>query len=147
MKRRIRRYLALNPGDKRLFAKAYLSLSLIDLMLQLFGFERTLRFLSRRALLHKVERVPDRNEISQAKAMASVVAIAGRYTPLDGSCLRQALLLFYLLRRKGLSPEVRIGVDKKKAFAAHAWVELAGHCLDLQPDPKARFTPMERISR
>ena len=46
------------------------------------------------------------------------------------TCLRQALLVHWLLRRRGFSPELKLGVRKQAdAFDAHAWVELQGVAL------------------
>lgn len=43
------------------------------------------------------------------------------------TCLRQALAVHWLLRRRGLQPELRFGVDRiDNAPDMHAWVELEG---------------------
>jgi hypothetical protein len=56
------------------------------------------------------------------------------------TCLRQALLLHWLLRRRGLQPELRIGVRKQgEALDAHAWMELDGHPLQSSPVAHSPF--------
>jgi hypothetical protein len=58
--------------------------------------------------------------------------IAGRRGPVRATCLRQALVLHGWLRRRGLNPEIVIGVrrDGVAALDAHAWVELEGESID-----------------
>ena len=145
MTHQLHRYLAMEAANRRLFAGAWLALSVIDLMLRLIGFERTLLYLMPQAPGAAVR--ADAEALAQAKDIAGVIAIAGRYTPLNGSCLRQAILLRYLLMRKGLSPKLRIGVAKKTGFYAHAWVELGAHRINQRPNQTDRFSPFERISR
>ena len=60
--------------------------------------------------------------------LALLVQRAGSvWSMANTSCLRQSLLLFYLLRRRGLDPKIQFGVASGKgAFDMHAWTELAG---------------------
>lgn len=52
-----------------------------------------------------------------------------RHWPFGDTCLRQALVLGWLLRR--LDPVLRVGVAKLDgAVRAHAWLEIAGTRLD-----------------
>lgn len=52
-----------------------------------------------------------------------------RRWPVDGECLRQALVAGHRLR--SLGPTLRIGVARKDgAIAAHAWLEVGGRSLD-----------------
>lgn len=77
---------------------------------------------SRRAV---VPCTPER--LADAQRLAELAAIAGRRRVVGASCLRQALLVWWWLRRRGLAPELRIGtLGTGVDFAAHAWVELDG---------------------
>jgi len=78
---------------------------------------------------------------------AALIAIAGRYALGNGTCLRQALFLWWRLRRRGHRPEIRIGVTLQDGFAAHAWVELGGRPLAQTPEQRGRFAPMEALTR
>ena len=86
--------------------------------------------------------VPDA-AMSYALRLGRLARIAGRYVPANGSCLRQSLLVWWLLRRKGLPAELRIGVQKQEGFAAHAWVELARQPVNDAPDVAERFAPFD----
>jgi hypothetical protein len=149
MMRRLRRFLALSPTQRRLFVGAWLALPVIDLMLRVLGLQRTERILARGSALPSVPRTPTPSEadIAAADADAALVAIAGRYALGNGSCLRQALFMWWRLRRRGLRPEIRIGVTLQDGFAAHAWVELDGRPLAQPPEQHGRFVPMEVFAR
>jgi len=59
----------------------------------------------------------------EVKALGRVVNAAALYPPWPKACLARSLLLLWLLRRRGVEAELRIGVrllgDK---LDAHAWV-------------------------
>lgn len=148
MTRRLRRFLALRPRERRLFIGAWLALPVIDLMLRGMGFQRTQRLIGRGAALCSRSEVqaagPEAVDVAEAKA--DIISIAGRYALANGTCLRQALLLWGLLRRCGQTPELRIGVRTKDAFAAHAWVELDGEPLGQTPEQLTRFVRLQTSS-
>lgn len=68
--------------------------------------------------------------IAGAIHLAELAAIAGRRGAVPASCLRQALVVWWWLRRRGLPAQLRIGTSGSgTSFAAHAWVELDGIAL------------------
>jgi hypothetical protein len=85
--------------------------------------------------------------LSAADDEAAVIALAGRHALMNGSCLRQAMLLWWRLRRRGLSPDLHIGVTKRGGFAAHAWVELGGRRLGQSSAQEWCFVPLEQLNR
>ena len=59
--------------------------------------------------------------------IARMEAAAARHLPFQPNCLEQSLALWWLLRRRGIPADLRIGVRKDAAnFEAHAWVEAGG---------------------
>ena len=148
MIRRLGRFLALRPGERRLFIGAWLALPIVDVMLRGLGFQRTQRILGRSARLFSRGQAeaagPAAFEAADAKA--AIIAIAGRYALANGTCLRQALLLWGLLRRCGQAAELRIGVRTQDGFAAHAWVELDGEPLGQTPEQRNRFVGMQALT-
>jgi hypothetical protein len=63
-----------------------------------------------------------------AQRLGRLVNIASRHGPYSATCLRQSLALWWLLRRRGVTAELRIGVGKEEEqILAHAWVELHGN--------------------
>ncbi len=62
--------------------------------------------------------------VKEAKHTAFLVAIAGRHGLFPATCLRQSLLVFWLLRWRGIQSELRIGVQRlESSVLAHAWIK------------------------
>ena len=75
-------------------------------------------------------------------ALAEAVNIAARHTPFRITCLSRSLLLCWLLRRRGVSSELRIGVNLSSgSLKAHAWVEYAGQPVNDRADIADEFRP------
>ena len=123
--------------------KLWFLLPMVAVLLRLLDYPRTLRLLSR-----WLPADPRQNEIPEdamayALRLGRLAKIAGRYVPTNGSCLRQSLLVWWLLRRRGVPAELRIGVQKQEGFSAHAWVELDGQPVNDAPDVAERFAPFD----
>src|SRR5205085_3709692 len=62
-----------------------------------------------------------------ARAAARMVRVASERGIARGTCLTRALTLWWMLRRRGIDAELRIGVRKGEAsMDAHAWIEVRG---------------------
>ena len=60
----------------------------------------------------------------RAQLAAHCVAVAAARLAPGDTCLSQALVLWCVLRRRGLDGSLRIGVRKNaESLAAHAWIE------------------------
>jgi hypothetical protein len=58
------------------------------------------------------------------------VEVAGRYSPVTATCLKQALVLSWLLGRQGIAVTLHIGVARSaETLAAHAWLENNGQVI------------------
>ena len=99
---------------------------LLSLSLRVLGYKRTRAWLERHSPSAGARpATPD--EAIAAQRTAELASIAGRRGPVATTCLRQALAVHWLLRRRGLQPELRLGVDRiGSAPDMHAWVELEG---------------------
>jgi len=74
--------------------------------------------------------------------VARLVNIAARHVPFPSTCLTRSLLLIWMLRRRGVATELRIGVRLTPgALDAHAWVEHAGMPINDRPDIGGQFAP------
>ena len=59
-----------------------------------------------------------------------LVKVAGRYAPARPTCLTEALVLTWMLRRQGIDTTVRIGVARDaRGLRAHAWLEQEGRVI------------------
>lgn len=101
-------------------------LPLIAISLRVSGYRKTRHRLEQSSAPSE-SRQHTANDLVEAESLAKLASIAGNRLPIQATCLRQALLVYWMLRRKGLLPELRIGVQKVQGnMDAHAWVELDG---------------------
>jgi len=144
LRRRWRGFTALEPGDRILFLILWGQLGVVSVLLHLLKLRRTRRLLT--YLIPKKPSYP--TGLDQAMAYAQRIRKlawkAGRHLPLDISCLRQSLLIWWFLRRRGLAAELRIGVNNQEKFLAHAWVELEGQLVNESPGVTERYRPFDR---
>lgn len=128
--RRLQGWLRLGWNERLVLPCLAVMLATIHVLIALFGYAPTRRWLERFSQ-DPHPRPPSCHELNAARRLAEIAAIAGRNGLVDATCLRQSLLVYYLLRRKGLAPGLKIGVRKDDGrLDAHAWVELDGVPLD-----------------
>jgi hypothetical protein len=73
-----------------------------------------------------------------------MVAAASRRGLCRGNCLEQSLVLWALLRERGIHAQLRVGVRKGEGgLEAHAWVELEGVVLNDSDDVHGHYAPFD----
>ena len=83
------------------------------------------------ARLGRVSRTerPQGDELDVERAARLVEAVAAYY-PLRATCLKKSLVLFRILRKRGIPAELQLGVRKvHDDFTSHAWLECRGRVL------------------
>jgi len=146
MWRAFQQWRDLPPGERRLLFLLMLLQPMISLGLRLRGY-RTMRGWLERHSEHRNVRAATQEDLAAAQRTAELAAIAGRRGPVATTCLRQSLAVFWLLRRRGLRPELKFGVDRVGATAdMHAWVELEGVALAQPRMRHAAFQPATSAS-
>ena len=119
---------ALSLEEWRLLLSAMILLPLVALSLRLRGFKKTQnsmqRFISEKSNLAD----PDEAEIGEARIITRMVAVAAGYGAYRANCLKQSLVLWLLLARRGIKSEIIFGVKKEavESINTHAWVECNG---------------------
>lgn len=115
--------------------RAMLVIAAMDVLPRAIGLRRTFRLLSR-------IRPPEPAHTDAAIVAATVrsVCTASAFYPRRALCLEQSLALAWLLRRRGVPAELRIGVQPRP-FYAHAWVEVDGRPLNEPGDLPQILTP------
>ena len=111
---------------------ALFMLPMIALSLKLSGFKQTKNRMSR-FIPTSMDNISAREQdLSRAKLISRAVAIAGNHGIYHANCLKQSLLLWWLLARHGIHTELKLGTQKlpQETFSAHAWVEYNGEALD-----------------
>ncbi len=134
------RSAAAEPGAGRgtVFA-ASLLLPLAGLALHLLGVRRALRLFAGDLRFAGV------SAPQTAERVARDVERAGReYSPYPVDCLVRSLVVVWLLRRRGIAAEFRLGVRTLTGrFEAHAWVEHGGVPLGEDADVARVFDAFE----
>jgi len=143
--RRWRTLRRLAWAERLLIGRGWSELWGITAALRLFGFRAVYRALARGA-----QPAAPVEDLERAQAVARCTAVAAHYHPLRPTCLPRALLLWRLLRRRGLQAQLHIGAqhapnEAPTRLRAHAWVTHAGTVLNDAPDVGERFAvlPLE----
>ena len=136
---RLRQFNALAPEDRRIVMVAVALLPAFRLALGLLGLQRLQARLHRQSLPSTPH--PALDELKRTGALVN--ATSHRVLGPD-NCLTRSLYLWWLLRRRGVRCELRIGVRMiDGALAAHAWVEHAGVPVNDRDDVGERFGAFE----
>jgi hypothetical protein len=111
--------------------------------LRLAGFQRWKSFLEW-TTPSRIEnfRSPASEQVSCAHLLMRLESSTSRRLPFRVNCLEKSLVLWWLLRRRLIPAEIRIGARKEsERFEAHAWVEVNGAVLDGPDDMHLHFVP------
>jgi hypothetical protein len=74
---------------------------------------------------------PHAERLNRARAVARLVELAARRGPYRASCLERSVVLWWLLDRRGIRTDLRVGVRQgPRQLEAHAWVDLRGEVLN-----------------
>jgi hypothetical protein len=136
----------LSPAERWSLAQALALLPLTALALWVVGFRRWQAALARLALVGAYMDGRDHADlIGQARTVARMVDVAARHGPYRATCLPRSLVLWWLLLRRGIKCDLRIGVRKEAGrFEAHAWTEWRGTVLNDSEDVRERFAAFDR---
>jgi hypothetical protein len=76
-------------------------------------------------------------------AMLRAVRCAAGHHLYPMKCLPQSLALAWLLARRGVAVDLRLGVSRQRQkFEAHAWLELDGIAINDTAQSTQRFLPL-----
>jgi hypothetical protein len=149
MKKTWQAFWRLGAGDQILVFEAAAMLLASRVGLRLFGFQRWKKFLSPsvpavKNSLHSGMLAEKDEKIELSHKIARLEAAASRRLFVRVNCLEQSLTLWWLLRRRGIDAELRIGGRKENGrFEAHAWVEFDGVVLSEADNEHHDFVPFE----
>ena len=107
---------------------AMVLLPLVAIILRMIGFKRTKIFMN--CFIPGESNLTKLDEASMEKVyvIARMVSIAARHGLYHANCLKQSLVLWWMLALYGILSEIRFGIqnEPKESFGAHAWVECRG---------------------
>ena len=132
--KRLRKYLALSPTGRAIVLRSLFLLPVVSLLLKARGMKCA------RAWLRRSGRFAGRTSEFAPGEIAALVGAAASL--LQARCLPRSLVLCQLLRDRGSSAEIRLGVAKPAdgLLSAHAWVEVDGFALNDGLDVDARYS-------
>lgn len=107
---------------------AMLLLPVVALSLRIVEYNKTKNILGRFISDESGKKGPEPPEIERACVIARMVDVASGHGPYGANCLKQSMVLWWMLAWHGISSEIIFGVpkEKKDSFGAHAWVECCG---------------------
>jgi Transglutaminase-like superfamily len=139
-----RTFLRLSAVDRWCFFGACILLPSTAAAFCCLGFRRWQATLERWAP-RPVDGTPQPAADDRAYRTAWLVQVAARFCAGRESCLAQSLVLWWLLRQRGLVSELRVGVRKRGGqLQAHAWVEYRDLVLNDRGDGSLPFVSFDR---
>ncbi|HXN27025.1 MAG TPA: lasso peptide biosynthesis B2 protein [Candidatus Acidoferrales bacterium] len=145
MMERWQKFWRLSGYERGVALQAAAGLLATWLGLRLAGFRRWKSVLAHLASsANSTARQQNASQRESAEVIARMAAAAARNVFFGTNCLEQSLVLCWLLRRRGISAELRIGARKEfNRFEAHAWVEVDSAALDNAGAEHLHFVPFE----
>lgn len=140
-----RGFWRLSGAERGITLEAAVGLMATWVGLRFFGFPRWKNLLAQLVPAGTINLdAQGRAVIESACVIARLQGSAGRNLPFRANCLEQSLVLWWLLRRRGMQAEIRVGARKlADRFEAHAWVELNGMVLSDSGEGHLHFSPFE----
>lgn len=139
----VRKFLRLQPADRRLLIRSVALVSFIRGWLWLAPYRPLHRLLNRLAT-----KTSDNSKISKRypERAAWAVNAASHRIPGARTCLVEALALEFILQRHGFPADLRLGVchDPQGRVRAHAWVECDGKIVMGETDLK-NYQPLTTL--
>ena len=127
----------------RLLLQAVFLLPLVAALVRLGGLRRCMVALARFAPDEYAETVVPAEQT--VRSVARMVRAAALHGPYRANCLQQSVTLWWLLRRRGVASDLRIGTRKDaQGLEAHAWVEVGGRALNENPDVHTHYQPFDQ---
>ena len=138
------RFRGLSGRQRQDFFLGLLLLPVATVWLSVFKFRSVQHTLEKKYGAVSAKKRDDDTSFAEAHAVARMVNAAARRGIVRGNCLSRSIVLWWLLLRRAIPAQMRIGVRKSgEAFEAHAWVEMAGRAINDSDDVQTRYTPFE----
>jgi hypothetical protein len=141
MLRKLKQFVLFPAADRRLLLQIAALVPFVEFGLKAFGFNRIFN------LIHRLTMRPPQAEINREEAnkYARLMFLSYRNSPLGGKCLARSLILWGMLRRKGMETDLRFGMKKKDGkLLAHAWVEYRGERLEPTGEHNQNYVPFAK---
>jgi hypothetical protein len=137
--RKLAQFRAFSSRDRRTFLTAMALLPLFWIGLRVLGLQRLQTWLQRKPLPVAATLPAD-----ELQHLGTLINSAAHHALGPANCLTRSLYLWWLLRRRGIDSQLRIGVRLTQGVLdAHAWVEHAGIPINDRRDVSTDFAPFD----
>jgi len=142
-----------NPGHRWLTAQLLVLLPTLALALRVLGLRRVYTTLAKLSAARVTRGAVSADPAAEAQRLAGIAMHVNReLLPFESRCLLESLVLWWLLRCRGISAELVLGVRTILGpFEAHAWVEYDGAPLNDFAGVRGVYEPFDlgaaRLSR
>ncbi|MEA1953524.1 MAG: lasso peptide biosynthesis B2 protein [Campylobacterota bacterium] len=119
----IRNFINLPFNEKSLFLEAIFTLAVMRVAILRFSFKYLSRKLHLISSNDKCKELSE-NELKVAIIIGEIIEKSANHTPWESACLVKAFTAYKMLKRRGISGCLYIGVAKdetNKTLQAHAW--------------------------
>jgi hypothetical protein len=139
-----RRFAELSPRERRTLLQAGVLLPLVAAGRHTMSLRRLQAWLGRALPLGGKFTRDTAMEVIEARRVARLVQIAANYGVFHPNCLERSLVLWTLLRHRGINGDLRLGMrTQDEHFVAHAWVECNRVVLNDRDDIGDQFVIVE----
>lgn len=137
------RFCKLSGRDRRDFFLALVFVPAVVIWLRVSAFRRVQQALERWRRDATLTNQRDSTRIfTESQSASRMLDVASRRGLVRGNCLSRSIALCWLLRRRAIPAQLRIGARKNgNQLEAHAWVEVAGRAVNDSDDVQTRFAP------
>ena len=147
LKSKLRKALTLSFPDWGEFIKAYILILAVDIGFHLLGFSRVYNLVADKNRYRHKGRDPLKEQ-EEIDRISHLVRAACRNHFCRAECLHRSLVLYRLLRRRGVPVDLCIGVRKDNGdFSAHAWLEYNRQVLKESPRVQEAYFPLIRSEK
>lgn len=138
-----RTFSRLSGFERSAAIEAFVALGLTWPGLRLLGFGRWKSVLARLLPAHS-NAVAASTDTEATRRIALMEAAAARNLFFRPNCLEHSLVLWWLLRMRGIPAELRVGARKDaQKLEAHAWVECGGRVVNQPDEAHLHFAPFD----
>lgn len=139
-----RRFRRLGRFERRIVVQAAIALPITRVALRLAGFQLWKNTLARLASSGVEDLSRGLSKLELARLIARMETVAAGNLFFEATCLERSIVLWWLLRNRGIPVELFVGARKQRQrFEAHAWVEFEGRVLSDDADVHDQFVPFD----
>ena len=137
------RFCKLSGTERRDFFLGLLFLPVVVIWLRVSTFQSIQQASEKRYGDAALTNQRDSTKIfTESQSASRMLDVASRRGLVRGNCLSRSIALCWLLRRRGVPAQLRIGARKMgNQLEAHAWVEVAGRAVNDSDDVQTRYAP------